>query len=119
MATIGLQKDLYNVFKQRYTVGGWVDNTGNGRLSSGLASAQLGFEVNRYGTVASIFFGPCLITTPDIYLGGYFQFMTDIHLALEDNKHNSMGVFYRHISSAGIEMPNDGRDLVGLEIKFP
>lgn len=118
MLSLGIQEDLWYALKQRGTVGGWFDPTGNGRSSSVLASGQLGFEVNSRGTVVSIFTGPCLISTPDSYLGGYFQFMTDAHIGLQDNDVNYLGVFYRHISSAGIENPNVGRDIMGLELKF-
>jgi hypothetical protein len=116
--TLGIQEDLWGPLKQRGTVGGWLDDAGNGRSGSALISGQLGFEVDRDGTVASVFFGPCLIGSPDIYLGGPFQFMTDLHLGIQDRDFNYIGIFYRHGSSGGLEMPNVGRDFVGLEIRF-
>lgn len=118
MVSISSQEDLWGALKQRATVGGWFDNTGSGRSSSGLISGQLGFEVNRNNTIVGIFSGPTVLSNTDVLLGGNFQFMDDLRIGIQDNKNNYIGLFYRHISSAGIEMPNIGRDLVGLEIRF-
>ena len=74
--------------------------------------------MNSNGTVVSIFTGPALISIPDSYLGGPFQFMSDVHWGVQDMDLNYIGVYYRHISSAGLETPNVGRDIVGLEIRF-
>ena len=117
--TLGIQEDLYGPLKQRVTVGGWIDNGGDGRSGSALVSGQLGFEVNRDGLVAGIFSGPTFITNRDALLGGHFQFMDDLHLGIQDKNSNYIGVMYRHLSSAGIEMPNYGRDVMGLELRFP
>lgn len=118
MISFGLQEEIWGSLKDRITVGGWGDTGGYGRNDSLFISGQLGFEVNNSGTIASVFTGPCLISTPDYLLGGYFQFMTDFHLGIQDSKSNYLGVMYRHISSAGLETPNYGRDILGLEIRF-
>jgi len=115
---LGIQEDLWQALKQKFTVGGWLDDAGNGKKNSAFVSGQLGFEVNNNGLVGSVFSGPTLISTPDVLLGGRFQFMDDVHLGIQDHFNNYIGVFYRHLSSAGLEMPNIGRDLVGLEIRF-
>ena len=112
------QQEWEYPFFTRTTLGLWVDNSGNGQSNSGFISEQLGYEIRHNGTIVSIFTGPSFITTPDTVLGGYFQFVSDLHLGLEDTRHNYLGVFYRHISSAGLYYPNLGRDMVGLEIRF-
>lgn len=117
--TLGVQEDLYGPLKQRANVGGWLDRVGNGRKSSALVSGQLGFEVQNGGWVGSVFSGPAIISNTDSYLGGHFQFMDDLHLGLQDRDGNYIGVMYRHLSSAGIEMPNVGRDFMCLELRFP
>jgi len=119
MGVIGLQEDLWGPIKQRFMVGGWLDNSGNGNSSSPLMGYQLGFEVNNNGLVMGVFSGPTWIGVPDQLLGGMFQFMSDIHLGIQDLHSNYIGVMYRHISSAGIESPNLGRDVIGLEIRYP
>lgn len=118
MLTLGIQEDLWGALKQRAVVGGWIDNSGNGHNGSPLVSGQLGFEVNNNGLVIGVFTGPAIVFIPDTLLGGPFQFMSDIHLGIQDLSSNYIGVMYRHISSAGIESPNIGRDIIGLEIRF-
>lgn len=116
--TLGIQEDIYGPLKDRAIVGGWLDNAGNGKSGSALASGQLGFEVNRDGLVAGIFSGPAMISNTDVLLGGHFQFMDDLHLGIQDKDGSYIGIVYRHLSSAGVEMPNVGRDLVGIELRF-
>lgn len=116
--SLGVQEDLWGPLKDRAIVGGWIDVTGAGKSSSAFAGGQLGFEVNRDGLVAGIFSGPTIISSPDVLLGGHFQFMDDLHLGIQDEHDNYFGVFYRHLSSAGLEMPNIGRDVIGIEIRF-
>lgn len=119
MLSLGIQEDVWGPLKQRVVAGGWLDNAGGGRTSSAFASGQIGFEVNGNGLVAGIFTGPAFISSPDILLGGHLQFMDDIHFGIQDKESNYMGLMYRHLSSAGLEMPNIGRDVLGLEIRFP
>ena len=118
MFSLGIQEDLWGALKERGTAGFWLDNAGNGKKDSGFAAGQLGWEVNRDGLIVGAFAGPCLITSPDSLLGGVFQFMDSINLGVQDNDNNYIGVFYRHFSSAGIESPNQGRDLIGIEVRF-
>jgi hypothetical protein len=113
--SLGIQEDLWYTLKQRAIGGFWVDNTSKGSV---FLSGQLGFEVKNGGAVASVFSGPCVISSPDQVLGGYLQFMSDLHLGLQDRDLNQLGVFFRHISSAGFATPNLGRDILGLEIRF-
>lgn len=118
MLSLGMQEDIWGPLKQRGTIGGWLDNYSHGRKDSGFVSGQLGFEVNNNGWVAGVFSGPSLISSPDALLGGVLQFMDDFHFGLQDRDSNYVGVFYRHFSSAGIETPNIGRDLIGVEFRF-
>jgi hypothetical protein len=117
MLTFGIQEDLWGPLKDRTVVGGYLDNAGNGKSGSALIAGQLGFEVNRDGLVAGIFAGPSIITTPDSLLGGYFEFTDDLHVGIQD-RDNYIGVFYRHISDAGLTSVNIGRDVIGLELRF-
>ena len=118
MLSIGKQETLLGPLKSRYSAGFWLDNTRDGRKSSGFVGAQLGFEVANNGWVGGIFSGPTVISTPDVLLGGRFQFMDTINYGLQDKSGNYIGLFYRHFSSAGLEMPNTGRDILGIEIRF-
>lgn len=117
MLTVSLQEDAWGPLKQKFSVGGWLDSSTTNK-SSALVSSQLGFEVNSNDIIGGVFSGPCILTSTDSLLGGYFQFMSDLHLGIQDRDNNYFGVFYRHISSAGLESPNIGRDVVGIEIKY-
>ncbi len=116
---LGIQDDLFGPWKTRGNVGGWIDNSGNGRSSSAFVGVQLGFEVDNKGIVGSVFTGPALITQTDSYLGGNFQFYNSLNLGFRDTNSNYIGIMYRHLSSAGIASPNVGRDVLGLELKWP
>jgi hypothetical protein len=118
MLTIGIQEDLWGPLKMRGVTGGWIDVSSPYKSSSALLSGQVGFEVNSNGLVGGIFSGPTLISNTDQLLGGHFQFMDDLHLGIQDCHSSYIGVFYRHLSSAGLETPNIGRDVIGVEIRF-
>ncbi|CAM6003922.1 unnamed protein product [Sphagnum balticum] len=115
---IGLQEDLWYALKQRFNVGGWLDAR-DGMANSGFAGYQLGFVVQNDIYEMSIFSGPSVITSPDTSLGGRFQFNETVFFGIKDKLGNSIGAAYNHFSSAGIEMPNLGKDFLCLEIKFP
>lgn len=118
MLTFSVQETLWGPLKQRAVVGGWIDNV-PGRSGSFLASGQLGFEVNSNGLVGSIFTGPAIISSPDnVLLGGYFEFMDDLHLGIQDRDNNYIGVMYRHISDAGLTPVNIGRDMICIELRW-
>ena len=117
-AKFGLQQDIWYNLKQRYNVGAWLDSRDQQYKSSAFAGYQLGFQVDNDTYESSVFFGPNLITTPDAALGGHFQFNLSIFFGIKDRDGNAIGFGYNHFSSAGIEMPNLGRDYGCLEIKF-
>jgi hypothetical protein len=119
MVTLGLQEDLWGPLKDRFVVGGWLDNAGNGKSGSALLSYQIGFEVNENGLVGAVFTGPTLITETDSLLGDHFEFMDDLHLGIQDRDSNYIGIMYRHLSDAGISSVNIGRDIIGLELRVP
>jgi hypothetical protein len=116
---IGVQEDLWYALKQRFDGGFWLDTRGDGRTSSGFMGYQLGFEVKNDLFVGSIWSGPALISSPDIALGGIVQFNETIFFGIVDKSGDNIGIAYNHFSSAGLEMPNLGKDFIGLEIRFP
>lgn len=117
---IGHRDSLGLGFFNQYSGGAWIQSArGDGRKSSAFVSDQIGLGVNN-GIAVSIATGPTLISTPDSYLGGHFQFHETLFLGVSDPATNtSIGFAYQHFSSAGIEMPNAGKDFGGAEIVFP
>lgn len=102
----------------QYEFGGWVDIAGGGRSSSGYAAYQLGVETDG-SVLARVMTGPAIITTPDSYLGGVFQFSEDFYIGLKGSNGNTVGILYKHFSSAGLETPNYGRDFAGFQVSIP
>ena len=117
-ANVGYRSYLGLGLSYQAEVGGWVDIAGEGRKSSGYGAYQLGVETDG-PTFARVMAGPALISTPDSYLGGLLQFSEDFYIGLRGKNGNTVGILYKHISSAGIEQPNEGRDLAGFQVSIP
>ena len=113
-------RDFFGPFFNQFSGGAWIQTPhDDGRTSSGFVSDQLGIQVDR-GVVIRMALGPSLISTPDSYLGGHFQFHETLFLGLRDRTYDvEIGFAYNHFSSAGFEMPNQGRDFGGIEMSIP
>jgi len=115
---IANQNQWFGPFSDQYEVGVWFDNTGiKGRKSSGLLGYSLGVNVNSGYLFGQAFIGPSLISHTDSNLGGHFQFNNDIAFGLRDPESQStIGINYKHVSSAGLELPNKGRDFLMFRV---
>lgn len=118
---IGYRDQTILGLTQQVELGHFSDSTQlDGRLSSWWAGYSLGIEVQSpTGLVLRLMIGPSLISTPDAYLGGYFQFNNDAFAGLRDESGKSIGVSYKHLSSAGLESPNVGRDFLLFQVAVP
>ncbi len=98
--------------------GFWNDqSSGENRNPSGYFSGSAGIKVNTQPIVARCGLGVSAITSPDSYLGGRFpMFNLELFLGLEDGYGNGIGLKYEHISSAGLVMPNLGRDFLLVQL---
>jgi hypothetical protein len=106
------EERLMDGLNTAFELGGYVDNSGEGRKGAALGKVQLGVTPGmEKGIYGFGFLGPCIITAKDKLLGGYGQFCTDIGFGIRD-KESFMTVGYSHISSAGLAMPNSGRDFL-------
>lgn len=113
---LGYQEEFWVLTKQ-YEAGFWSDSVGNGRKSSGMLSASLGVTVYAGYVYFQALSGPGLITSPDNQLGGNFQFNNDFAFGFKDlNTGNTIGFNYKHVSSAGFEQPNRGRDFIMFRV---
>lgn len=117
---VGQQLPLFSDFLvTQWEVGAFADNAGHSRKSSAFAFYGLGVHVNAGSVYAQSVFNLGLISTPDAYLGGPFQASEDMGVGLQSKSGASMGLHYKHISSAGIERPNNGRDFLLIQLKVP
>jgi hypothetical protein len=114
----GLRREAYQFYGVYLAeeIGGFVDNGGKGRSGSGFGSVQLGVEPGaEVGMYGKAFLGPCVITARDSQLGGFGQFCSNVGLGMRD-QYSFLGVNYVHMSSAGLAMPNHGRDWLVFEM---
>lgn len=100
--------------------GGWAHQAGTtGQRSSGYLATLVGVEAE-HGVDLRLAVGPAIVTNPDIYLGGNFpQFTEDFFVGVRGRTGTSLGAKYKHFSSAGLVMPNIGRDFLGVEVSLP
>lgn len=118
--TIGRTMPLGSLLAHQWEVGGWVDNSSDQtRKGSGFGSYAFGVNVNAGYLYAQSLWGVCAITTRDSYLGGNLQFNQDLSVGLRDSRGVMVGANYKHISSAGIFMPNQGRDFLLIRLAIP
>lgn len=120
LAVVGYQRSLGYDFFIRPEAGYFEDLSGGDHKSSLWIDPMFGIRAKTIsGPELHLGVGPGWIKNPDALLGGHFQF------ALEggggayssDNK-VFLGLVWRHLSSAGIEMPNQGRDFLMVEGRF-
>lgn len=116
---IGYQEQLFSVIDHQLSLGVWTDSRGNGQKSSGYVSYSPGITVTKDSLFLSAFWGILVHTTPDSELGGNGQFVHDFCGGLKDNRRVSIATCYKHVSSAGIFMPNYGRNFGTVQLQIP
>jgi hypothetical protein len=116
--TLGVQQDL-GLGAIWQGEAGLLSIPANQANVTAVASLGLGVKVDAGHVFAAGVWGPSYYSSPDGYLGGRFQFNQDLTVGLQDS-FNTIGVGYKHISSAGIYKPNKGRDYLyfRLGVKF-
>lgn len=119
MFSIGRQSPLLYILDQKWEVGMWSDQHGDGRKSSGFGGWSMGVEPKIGTFYVHSFWGVIGITTTDSMLGSNLQFMQDLGMGVRDARGVGIGVGYKHISDAGIKMPNKGRDFFFAQLQIP
>jgi hypothetical protein len=120
VVTFGHEHNIFDgPFIWQYEVGGFNDSGGNGRKGSGFGNISGGLEATPGYFVLRSLWGVAGITTTDTELGGHFQFNQDLLVGVKDSRGVIFGLDYKHMSSAGFERPNRGRDLMMLHLEFP
>lgn len=94
----------------------WTDvGKAEGRSSSGYGAVQAGVRPQSDHVYVKAFLGPCIITSRDSLLGGFFpQWKFDTGFGFQD-KTSFIGINLSHTSSAGVYRVNKGRDFIQLE----
>ncbi len=99
--------------------GGWfTDNSGSGQSSPWLSTLGGVRASSEVGPTVHLAVGPSYLHNPDQKLGGHFQFSLEGGVGMED-KNFAIAMVWKHLSSAGINMPNQGRDFIMAQIRIP
>jgi hypothetical protein len=114
---LGYEHRFKQGFFVRPEVGYFMDNSGQG-LSSFWAGPLIGVAaVSTVGPTLHLAIGPSYLHHPDQILGGHFQFSLEGGISLLDDNF-SIGLYWKHLSSAGFEMPNKGRDFIVAQVRI-
>lgn len=116
--TAAYRPEIYKGFYWQVKGGYWGDGSGDvARRSSFFGSTGPGMLIDLRPIEIRSGWGIATISSPDAYLGGRFpQFNGEAYVGLRDRSGNGIGVEYDHISSAGLVVPNQGRDFVVLQL---
>lgn len=110
----------YTGLVTQYEGGFWTDIRDDaGRRGSWFVSASGGVNVDLNRAYVQWLVGPAYISHTDAYLGGNFQFNNDLGIGVKDENNYSIGLNFKHMSSAGIYQPNKGRDFLLLRVSVP
>lgn len=97
--------------------GYFLDISGHGK-SSFWAAPIFGVRAqSQVGPVLHVGVGPGWLQSPDGILGGHFQFSVEGGIGLCDENVCVQAV-WKHLSSAGFNMPNHGRDFICAQAAF-
>ncbi len=117
MLAVGYEHALPAGVFVRPEAGWFMDISGNGK-SSAWAAPLLGVRAqSQVGPELHIAMGPGWLQNPDQVLGGHFQFSLEGGAGLSD-KSFFIGLVWKHLSSAGFEMPNQGRDFITVQLRI-
>ena len=114
------QKPFYHSLNYLYACGSWIDQSGNVNQSSSMfCHGSLGVKVELTKHYFESMHGVGFISNADRLLGGNFQFFHDVGFGVKDLYGFSLGLGFKHASSAGIEKPNIGRNFLLIKVGYP
>lgn len=116
--SLGKQEKL--LFLETKWEGGLIYDTRPSAKAMGFLSGSLGVEPKAGPLYVNFFQGVGLVSTSDAYLSGLFQFFIEAGAGVADvDTGIKLGVHCKHISNAGISLPNRGKDMCGIQIGIP
>lgn len=116
--TVEYVKHLSDQFMFRKELTFYVDRRPGARMSL-LNTTQMGARVGLAERLDfRLFTGAGLISHPDQYNGGRFQFVHEARLDFSGTNDTGIYLGVKHISNAGIAQPNFGRDHITFGVRF-
>lgn len=114
--SLSYRDSLVGVLDHKAEVGLFADiRCCKNRKSSMYGGYSVGMRLERGIIYTSTYWGVALISNPDNRLSSPFNFMGDLSVGLTDGR-RYIGVNYKHLSNAGLSLPNKGRDFVSIEV---
>lgn len=114
---LGYQHNIREGFFVRPEAGYFLDISGNGKSSLWGAALAGVTAKSKTGPELHIGFGPGYLQNPDPLLGGHFQFSLEGGVGIS-GQDVYLGLIWKHLSSAGINMPNQGRDFIMAQLRI-
>lgn len=118
LGEFGYRRFMWHGIYWQNKVGYWGEGSDDHtRKGSGYGASGLGLEVKLHPIEIRGGYNLAAITTPDSRLGGRLpQFLGNLGVGFRDWEGDGIGIEYNHISSAGLVMPNHGRDFIVIEL---
>jgi len=112
---------LKDLLVNKIELGAFSDSRSDlGRRSSGYIADSIGLRIQPFqGFYVESLWGLSALSHTDSWLGSHFQFMQDLGIGFVDSNSSTIGLSYKHISSAGLFLPNKGRDFIVIQIGIP
>lgn len=99
--------------------GFWVARDA-GRRSSFYSAVSWGYRVRTpLGLFFEGFIGPGYVSVLDTQLGSHLEIVHDLNAGFIDYGGWGIGAGFKHISNAGLAMPNRGRDFFSIRFLIP
>jgi len=112
--SIGIEKDHSQPWASQVELGVISDmRESQGRRSGLFASYAVGPKMQLGPVQTRYLWGVGYLSHPDSLLSSHLQFTHDLTIGLYDRK-SGLSLGYKHISNAGITLPNRGRDFITL-----
>jgi hypothetical protein len=114
--SVQYSEPLVGGIRWRGELGGYtrLPEEGITALPSAFGNIGVGIRPNTGSFVMESYWGAGGISNPDSYLGGVFNFFHSFRIGVVGTNGLGVTLFFNHISSAGINDPNVGRDFAGF-----
>lgn len=119
LVSFGIQHEAFWVFDYQIESGAFTDTQNVYISPTFFLGPSIGVSIVRSAFYVKVFFGPALVSHTDEHLSTPYEFHTDLQLGFKDYRGVGIGLGYKHLSNAGIQGPNIGRDFLYFQISLP
>lgn len=113
-----VSEDLTPLLRHQYEVGVYTGQSRD-RNPGGFGGWSIGVRPKDGPLFLEALWGPYLVTSSDNTVNSYLQFGNKLGFGYQGQNGTSVGFYYRHLSNAGIQLPNKGRDFITVNLSVP